>query len=39
MNAPVTVPIVSLRGVGKSFGPQRVLSDIDLTSARARSCR
>jgi len=30
MNASVTVPIVSMRGVGKSFGTQCVLSGIDL---------
>lgn len=30
MNAAVTIPIVSLRGVGKSFGANRVLADIDL---------
>ena len=30
MNAPVTIPIVSMRGVGKSFGDNRVLAGIDL---------
>ena len=30
MNAIVTIPIVSMRGVGKSFGDNRVLADIDL---------
>jgi polar amino acid transport system ATP-binding protein len=30
MNVPVKVPMVSMRGVGKSFGNHRVLQDFDL---------
>jgi polar amino acid transport system ATP-binding protein len=34
MNAPVKVPMVDMRGVGKSFGDHRVLQDFDLEVQR-----